>query len=277
MLPWHFEAFRRFLTFDVIQQACAALLPFEGEALFEDPSLLSEFTTLLYKRTGMEWLPRREVSDGINFNIEGSVFRNKARIFSSLYLVDPKSFDFKETLAITNFGRAIGLGFVTEQEFYRQILMRYEYPHPAYEENWDAWIAAKCFLRPFIYFMDLMINIYEKDGEGSIAVEEIAQVAFKNPDHKLVKLYSEEILNLRTRKSLQKRTRDDQVDRKIGDILGFMCLSGVTFYDGNKVGLNLIDKHKEEASFFWEKRKGQDRLSELKAIVASATRELYEK
>jgi len=273
-LPWNFEAFRRFLAFDVIQQACATILPFNGSPLFQDQTLMSDFTNRLYQRTGLEWMPKREVSDGVIFNIEGSVFRNKARVFTSLYLVDPDSLDHKENVIVTEFGKAIGLGHIDETNFYKEVISRFEYPHPAYDENWESWIAAKKKLRPFLYILDIMINLYQKDLEGSINVDEIARVAFENPDHTKAKYFAKEILQMRTKKSLTKRKSNDQTDRKIGDILGFLCMSGFAFYDGNRIALNLLDRHKNENTFFWQSRNHQNSLESLIAFVDSGIRDL---
>ncbi len=274
MLPWNFEAFRRFLAFNIVQQACAALLPFDGLPLFEDQTLMSEFTMRLYQRTGLEWMPKREVSEGVIFNIEGSVFRNKARVFTSLYLVDPDSLEQKTNLSVTDFGKAIGLGYINESQFYKEVISRFEYPHPAYDENWSAWTTADKKLRPFLYLLDLMVKIYQEDLVGSITVDEIARVAFEEPDHSNTKSLAKEILLLRTKKSLTKRERNDQVDRKIGDLLGFLCMSGFTFYDGKKIALNLIDKHKNENTFFWESREGQNSLDNLIDLIESGIKNL---
>ncbi len=47
-------------------------------------------------------------------------------------------------------------------------------------------------------------------------------------------------------------------------MFGFLCISGYTYYDGDKIYLNLHDVHPEESTHFWEKRKGIKLISELK-------------
>lgn len=267
MLPWNFEAFRRFLAFDVLQQACASLLPYEDQHLFTDESLMLEFTERLYKRTGQEWMPKRTASEGVLFNIEGSVFRNKARVFSSLYLITPECLETKEKLKITEFGKALGLGYVSETQFYELILTRFEYPHPAYEENWSTWIKSKKSLKPFLYVISILIEIHNLDDIGSVSASELAEFAFEVNDNSKAKEIAKKIVESRDKKTKSSRERSDQVDRKINDILGFMCISGVCYYDSNNVSLNLLDRHADEKAFFWEKRNGQDRKQYLQQLV----------
>ena len=193
-LPWNFEAFRRYLAYDIVQQAAASLLRFDGEHLFSDPALMNEFTELLTKRTGMPWLPNRTASEGVLFNIEGSVFRNKARVFTSLYLCDPQSLTSGTPLAMTQFGRAVGLGYVTQSEFYRELLCRFEYPHPAYQDNWDAWSAAGISLKPFIFILDILANIYAVDRLGEASTGELATYAHSTPYHAKAKEVANAIL-----------------------------------------------------------------------------------
>lgn len=270
-LPWNFEAFRRYLAYDIVQQAAASLLRFDGEQLFSDPALMNEFTELLTKRTGMPWLPNRTASEGVLFNIEGSVFRNKARVFTSLYLCDPLSLTVGIPLAMTPFGRAVGLGYVSQAEFYKELLCRFEYPHPAYQDNWDAWGLAGIKLKPFIFILDIMAHIYAVDKIGEVSTGELATHAHATPYHSKAQEIANAILAARSSRTADKRTRSDSVDRKLSDMLGFLCMSGATYYNGNNIRLNLLAVHREEKAFFWERRHSEDRLLELQAFITRAT------
>ena len=53
-------------------------------------------------------------------------------------------------------------------------------------------------------------------------------------------------------------------------MLGFLCMSGATYYNGNNIRLNLLAVHQDEKTFFWERRLSEDRLTELQALIARA-------
>jgi len=86
-LPWNFEAFRSFISFEVLQQAASVLCLYDKQYFFENNYILEKFEEDLSKRTGVEWLPKRNIDSDILFNTEGNLFRNKARVFSSFYLI----------------------------------------------------------------------------------------------------------------------------------------------------------------------------------------------
>lgn len=272
-LPWNFEAFRRFISYGVMQQACAALLAYENEPLFSDESMLSDFSSRLNKRTGVEWEPRRKVSEGVLFNTEGSVFRNKKRVFTSLYTIDPGCFETGK-LVITNFGKALGYGFITEPEYYELLISNYEYPHQAYDDNWMAWNNAEKKLRPLLFLLSIMYAIYEKDGVGTLNADEIARFAFNSADNLNYKIIAKEILDNRkvlSKAGLSPRSKElkDKIDRKINDIFGFLCLSHFAYYEADGISLNLMDKHNEEKTNFWEKRIGQNKKEYIHSFITS--------
>lgn len=270
-LPWNFEAFRNYLNFENLQQAAASLIQFNGKPLFTDSSLMKEFTDLLVLRTGLPWVPKRTVSEGVIYNIEGSVFRNKARVFTSLYICDPRCLREDGNLIITDLGLALGLGYLRRIEFYKEIIARYEYPHPAYHENWEAWTRKKSRLKPLVFILDILVKIFELDGQGEVSSAEIAEFAHPQPYHTQTQRIAEQILNARNKKISSKRRRSDDIDRKINDLMGFLCISGVTFYRENNIKINLLDKDKEEQAWFWEKRRGAiNKTEEIKNYIREA-------
>lgn len=267
-LPWNFEAFRRFLAFDIVQQAAATLCLYDGQPVFNDTILMQEFSDTLSLRTGLEWLPRRQASEGVLFNTEGDVFRNKARVFTSLYLLNPESLK-SNVFEVTEFGKGLGLGFIDEEHFYKEVCARYEYPHPAYDDNWAAWRSAGISLRPLAFILKILLHIYEIDSKGAVSIAELGTHAYSRPFYSDSKEIAETIVFSRKQSEAVKRMRSDKVDRKIGDILGFLCMAKLCFYKEDRVAINLLDIHHEEKTAFWHKRQQQDKLGELKSFLES--------
>lgn len=267
-LPWHFEAFRSFINFDVLQQSATVLCLFEGKNIFKEPSTYSKFERTLVERTGIEWLPERKVSDDILFNVEGSLFRNKARVFTSFYLVDPTCIKKKENLVITPLCKALGTGVLTKKEFYKIIVSRYKYPHSAYDENWTSWKKADLEIKPLQFILKILYELHELDSsEASLNVSEFATYAHSNPFIIKAKEIALNILSSRKEGADNKRERSDQIDRKIGDIFGFLCITGYTYFYKNRLYINLMDVHPKEQVYYWEKRGDINRKEEIKKLV----------
>lgn len=254
-LPWNFEAFRNFISFEVLQQAASVLCLFEGEDIFSNDYQMERFEYELSIRTGVEWLPKRNIDADIHFNAEGNLFRNKARVFTSFYLIDLSCLIERSKLALTPFCKALGTGKLDGRKFYNEIICRFEYPHPAYEENWSKWNAAGIAIKPLVLMLEILIQLYEiKPSESYFTVSEFASFAHPRPFYSDTKSIAKSILEFRTSGEKVERQRSDEVDRKIGDIIGFLCMTGYTYYHGNKIFLNLIDVHPTEKVYFYEKR-----------------------
>ena len=267
-LPWNFEAFRSFINYEVLQQAASVLCLFEGKSIFKDPHLLFQFEKKLEKRTGLNWLPERNISQDILFNVEGNLFRNKARVFTSFFLVPPHCIKGKNPLEITQFCKALGKGAVTKNQFYEFIISRYKYPHPAYDENWIKWRAEKIVFYPLKFIISILLELHDHSPSSSfLTIPEFAYFGHPFPYETETRIISKNILNQRKDPQDLSRTRSDKIDRKIGDIFGFLCLSGITFYEGSKIYLNLMDVHPKEMAYFGEKRKGENRKDEIRKIV----------
>jgi len=261
ILPWHFEAYRRYTTYEVLQQAAAALVLFENESIDARNPEMDELLSLLEQRTGLPWLPDRKVSESINFNIEGDIYRNKGRLLSSLFIVEPKSTQEKgyEKVMLTPFGRALGNGFVSKEQFYEFIIKRFKYPHPAFEDNWSAWKNAKRELRPFIFLLQILVELYMHNrNDAFLTSEEVASIAYPLSDHRKIKKIADKIIELRKKGVKIERKRSDAIDRKIDDVFGFLCIAGYAYYDGRKVALHLLGVHPEEKAWYWEKRRTKE-------------------
>ena len=117
-LKWNFEAFRQYLNFEVLQQAASALMVFDGFNYRDDIADTRNFEILLKERTGLDWSPNRDTPEGVIFDPEGSVFRNKARVFTSMQILDAQSLQAQKIAKLTDFGRMLGSGRISKTEFY---------------------------------------------------------------------------------------------------------------------------------------------------------------
>jgi len=267
-LPWNFEAFRRFIDYKTLQKAASVLCLFDGRKVIGSPRDLEEFQTTLDSRTGLEWLPDRNVSDDILFNVEGNVFRNKARVFSSFFLLNPKLMESTGCIVTTKFGKALGWGFIPEQEFYNTIVMKFQYPHPVYDENWSAWNDANVKLKPFLFILQILYKLHQIDKNHDwVSVKEFAEFAHSNPFHEKAGEIAQNIYNSRINEQVISRERTDRIERKIGDIFGFLCMTGLCYYIDSNIKLNLVKKSNQENVYFYEKRNQESRLEEINSLI----------
>lgn len=271
LLPWKIEAFREYITYETLQPAAAVLKTFEGELFTPRNPEIIRMQKLLQERTGKKsWVPNRSGSNDINWNIEGDVTRNKGRVFTSMLILHPKDW-VENKIKLTNFGNALAVGEVSKEEFYFFIISNFQYPHPAWDDNWNAWTKAEKHLLPFVYLLQTLILLYELNpNEAYLSTEEVADYLYLKPDHLKTPVYVEKIVKAREDNSPQIVKRSDEVHRKISDLLGFLCLTKFCYFNGNKIFLNMIDQHQGELVFFNKKRKGQDKLLEVKKLVYDA-------
>lgn len=271
LLPWRIEAFREYITYETLQPTAAVLKTFEGELFTTRNSEIIRMQKLLQERTGKNaWLPNRSGSSDINWNVEGDVTRNKGRVFTSMLILHPKDW-VENKIKLTKFGNALAAGEVSKEEFYFFILSNFQYPHPAWKDNWDAWTKAGKHLLPFVYLLQTLICLYESDpNEAYLSTEEVADYLHSKPDHLKALVYTKNIIKGREGNSPPIVERSDQVHRKISDLLGFLCLTKFCYFNANKVFLNMIDQHHDELVFFNRKRKGQDKLLEVKQLISDA-------
>lgn len=269
-LPWNFEAFRSFISFEVLQQAASVLCLYDKQYFFENNYILEKFEEDLSKRTGVEWLPKRNIDSDILFNTEGNLFRNKARVFSSFYLIELESLINKSQLEITPLCRALGTGRLSKREFYNDIITRFAYPHPAYEDNWEKWRECEITIKPIVFMLDILVRLYEiAPLEAYFTVAEFAAYAHPKPFYSSVNEIAKEIISSRSTNEKIGRKRSDEVDRKIGDLCGFLCMTGYSYYYGNKIYLNLIDVHPAEKVYFYEKRGEVNTKNQIQNLIAN--------
>jgi hypothetical protein len=175
------------------------------------------------------------------------------------------------TVSVTNFGKALGAGRIDRRQFYDFILSRFKYPHPAWKDNWEAWTNADRELFPFIYVLQVLLDLYEANAISAyITTEEVADYLHPNPSHANTGQYAQQIIDARDKNIGPITERSDAIHRKISDVLGFLCLTDYCFFDGSVVRLNLHDLHEHERTHFWKKRKGQSKLDRIIGLVNSA-------
>jgi hypothetical protein len=260
-LPWNFEAFRRYINYSTLQNTASVLCLFDGRDILSSPKDLSEFEEMMSLRTGLDWSPERLVSEDIQFNTEGNLFRNKARVLTSFYLIDPIAFKNGEVKP-TEFCRALAAGFISKELFYKEIFQRFQYPHPAYDENWTAWKSAGIVLRPLLFILDILINLARINPEQAyLTVSEFAEFGHPHPFQDKAQEIAGKIIEFRRSDKTIQRQRSDKVERKIGDIFGFMCMSQFCYYDKNSIRLNLMGINPEENVYFYQKRGEYDTLN----------------
>ncbi len=242
--PWHFEGFRRFYTFNCLQQAASVLDLVEGLAI-NDRVGMSNIASELRARTGLEWMPVRDSTASVTWMVEGSVFRNKKRVLTSTFVLDIEAFD-AGFIQLTNFGKNLARGDIIKEECYREIVRRYTFPHPAYEENWTWWTEAGLSLRPLQYLLQLLVHLAEIDDPTKpVTVSEIASVGGRTPDAQAVEQIAREIVDSRARTITSGHTRSDDFDRKLGDMLGFLSMAGYIAKSGRGYVMNPIQTNKE--------------------------------
>lgn len=270
-LPWNFEAFREYITYEVLKNAAAVLYQYENELFAIDNPKIQEMQRLLALRTGKNaWLPSRKGTEDIAWNVEGDVYRNKGRLLTSMFILEPKSGEGSR-IKLLPFGKALATGKVSENEFYDFIVSKYQFPHPAYEDNWAKWNEAGITLYPFAYILQTLVEIYNLDPtQAFISTSEVADHLHPKPDHSKIKEYSKNILKARKSKTGEFASvpRSDEIHRKINDMLGFLCISGYCHYlpNGN-AALNLRARHKKEMTYYELRREGENRLESITELL----------
>ena len=257
-LLWKFEAFREYVAYEVLQPALSVLNLFEGEVISEANPKIKRLEKLLQERTAKyTWKPNRSGTEDLLWNAEGDFTRNKERLFTSLLLMYPKDMA-NGTLQLTEFGKALGTGHISREEFYEFIISNFKYPHPAYEDNWKQWKESGEELFPFILILQVLLDLFDEGVEHCfLSVREVEFILVPDPNHNNSKAFAKTILKTRVDGSLATlKLSGDKLTRKITDLLGFLTISGFAYYLPNgDVGLNLISRHTEEKTHYFIERR----------------------
>lgn len=261
MIEWQFEHFKTFTPYEIMQQAAASLLLFEGENTDGANSKMGRLTDELTLNTGHPaWMPDRE-SGNLDINNEGSVFRNKARLFSAFYICVPpdllKTEGYGKQIMMTGFGRALAEGRVSEQEFYKYIIKTFGYPHLAYSD-YEYWVESGSSIRPLLLIVKALVTLFEKKGRDAAYITAAEIYSFLQP-------LTTEDCNAAVDKIIDAReagngsTFSSDKVRKINEMLAFLAIAGYVYIDSterneDKYWLNLIMKHPKEKTLFYLQR-----------------------
>jgi hypothetical protein len=235
----------------------------------------------LKRRTGKDtWIPARSGSEELQWNIEGDLFRNKGRLLSSLFILRPKG-GSESTLQLLGFGRQLAQGRISEREFYNFIISNFRYPHPAYSENYGKWRSAGRELHPFIFLLQILIKLDELEpSQAYLTRNEIRAHIYPISDHSRVDEICETTLARREEKiqpaSDSTGASNTIINRKITDIMGFLCITSYTYYayGARAIRLNLIGRHPEEKVFF---ERNRDMVEGPQGIVKSLIAQFAER
>lgn len=260
MIEWQFEHFKTFTPYEIMQQAAATLILYEGESTDGTNPKMGRLTEELTTNTGHPaWMPARE-NGNLDINTEGSVFRNKARLFSAFFICVPpdllKSEGYDKQIMLTGFGRALATGRIRQEEFYRFIIQRFQFPHIAYSD-YDKWVESGIVIRPLVVILKALVELFERKGksEAYITSQEICKwlQPLRNED---VCSAVESISAERIAGTQQSYTSDQL--RKINEMLAFLAISGYVYIDStenvDKYWLNLIARHPKEKTLFYLQR-----------------------
>lgn len=266
-LKWNFEAFRQYLNFEVLQQAASALLVVDGFNYRNDLSQARSFEKLLKERTGLDWSPRRETPEGVVFDPEGSVFRNKARVLTSMLIIDSALLQNQKIAKLSEFGRLLGGGRVSKSDFYEFQVKNFEYPHLAYPGGAAGWISQRAKVKPFLYLIEVLIGLAEKDvQENRLTSKEFLEFMMSNaPDFGVDKAIMAILEARKTAKETKLAFPTDDM-RNASDIFGFLCMTGYTYYlSPGEIALNLISvSEKDKTHYFLKSRDGDLAIQVLK-------------
>lgn len=261
MIEWQFEHFKTFTPYPILQQAAAALLQFEGENTDGSNPKMRHLTEELIVNTGHPaWMPDRD-SENLNINSEGSVFRNKARLFSSFLICVPpdllNSNGYDKTVMLTDFGRALAKGKIKEEEFYRYIIRKFQYPHLAFSD-YEKWKESGITIRPLLCIIKTLVGLFECQGknESYITANEIYKHLQALEDEDCTPAIDGIIDDRKNNK--KENYTSDQI-RKINEMLAFLAIAGYVYIDSTESGqdkywLNLTMRHPKEKTMFYLER-----------------------
>lgn len=259
-MEWQFEHFKTFTPYEIMQQAAASLLLYEGENTDGTNPKMFRLTEELTTNTGHPaWMPARE-NGNLDINTEGSVFRNKARLFSAFYICVPpdllKTHGYGKQIMLTGFGRALATGQVKEDEFYRFIVQKFQFPHLSYSD-YDEWIKSGITIRPLVVILKALVELFETKGliQAYITSSEVCKwlQPLKTED---VRAAVKSIVSDRE-KAVSHSYSSDQL-RKISEMLAFLAIAGYIYIDStgttDKYHLNLVSRHPKEKTLFYYQR-----------------------
>lgn len=261
---------RNFLNFEVLQQAAATLDRYEGLVYTAEPSRTSQLGEELNERTGLEWLPRRAQDDRVLFNPEGSIFRNKARVLTSMGILDAEALRVTKTVELTAFGKALGQGRLSRERFYEDIVTSFSYPHPAYPDGGNQWREASASVRPFVLIIKVLTALVRIDPHHNTlsSAEFVDWVASQSPNFD--PNTSAEAIRVAREDGAESQNDSPQnaARRNATDLFGFLCITGLTYFiSSGTIALNLVSVSSRDKTHFFLNRNGESSLDRIEAIL----------
>jgi hypothetical protein len=281
-LSWDFEAYRAFLPFAVMQQAANVLHRFEGVRTDDDVAM-GRLTAMLVERTGRgSWEPQRRVGE-IAYSEEGGVFRNKARMLGSFFICVPpelhRAAGLPPTIELLDFGRRLALGQIRHRDYYDFIIARFHYPHPVFT-SYETWDSSGRTFWPLVFLLQILRELYRSNpAEAYLERSEVVHELMSVSDNGLAADAARSLLERRAaHHSYPRLPPSDIRTRKVGDMMGFLAISGYALYlSDQRAGLNVHDVHPVEGTHFLESRQAggvhADRLGDIDRLIDSRNRE----
>jgi len=165
------------------------------------------------------------VAYGVNYNIEGSIFRRMKRIFTSFHLIDAYAYRNDSTITVTDFGRRLSAGLIDKHSFYAELILIYQYPHPAYSDNTMQWNSLTPF-KPMLFIAETLKHLESPPSPSyrGVRTKEFATLVYP----KVPGISAEDAASIlknqyQNPKDLH-HSRLDAVDRKISDLFGFLVM-----------------------------------------------------
>lgn len=282
MIEWQFEHFKTFTPYQIMQQAAAALAQFEGENTDGKNPKMRHLTEELILNTGHPaWMPDRD-SENLDINVEGSVFRNKARLFSSFLICVPPDLlnteEYEKSIMLTDFGRALASGKISEEEFYRYIIKKFQYPHLAFSD-YQKWVDANITLRPLLCIIKTLVGLFERAGKVAcfITAKEIYKHLQTLEDENCDIAVNGILLDRKNSVELPYTT--EQI-RKISEMLAFLSIAGYIYIDSSessqdKYWLNLVMRHPKEKTMFYLERSAGGAGTGTKKTKVNVIKDVY--
>jgi hypothetical protein len=257
--PWSFERFGEYLSYEVLLQAASALRLFEGEVIHADNPRIQELQNLMKARSGKNtWIPARKGSNDIKLNLEGDFYRNKGRLFTSMYIMVPK--EDPPIIRLTPFGRRFADGYIEKQQLFDHVITQFSYPHVAYVDSSSNWTGEQAGFTPFLCLLKTLYHLHRVDPlMGYLTAEEVFEFIYPISVNGKEDAFCQKILAARQsgHELTIDRTNKKVVEemRQITDIMAFMGKCGHALpRKGKKVSISLLPKLQQTATLTYFKQ-----------------------
>jgi len=120
---------------------------------------------------------QRETESTVNLvrSPERNIFRNSGQYWRGLGMLEENS---RGLIILTNFGRQLADGEITQVEFASTIILTFELPNRRIEEDTTEWDQIDLIIKPFEIILNIISTLHERLGtqEGYISVEELIKL-----------------------------------------------------------------------------------------------------